>query len=159
MIDQKLQKKSNFKSSHKTLKVENILNNQLYSLSLNPQIQFDELAISHFLSRPNKMLAHMAKILEFGKEYFNYNLHMESQNGRLHFHGIIQILKPLEFDIYVLPSWKRLMTYEIDTIDDITIWNKYCIKQRELFTKSTINSIIKRSVKFPTMEDNIRKAP
>lgn len=69
----------------------------------------------------------------------------DGKAGRIHYHGIIIINN--------YPSWRSLLTYwisaltvhgiiDMDTIDDMSVWYKYCTKQQH---KSNFHSITNKT--------------
>lgn len=121
-----------FRNPHSALNPEDVDLNTLYSVSINPKQQFDDRKSSSYLKRFSMMIEYVHKWLDHGQDYFSYVLFPECKNGRIHFHGVIKFIQPLKFDMLVLPLWKELWTYEIDTIDDINVWFKYCTKQQSI---------------------------
>lgn len=55
-----------------------------------------------------------------------------SQGSRWHYHGLITINEIMKFYIFDLPYLRENGSYEIDTIEDITIWTQYCTKQEKI---------------------------
>lgn len=112
----------------------------LYALSINTNMNYDDLKNSNFLKRDECMMAYMAKWLMNGMSSFDYYLFPECKNGRIHFHGFIRIIDPLEFELFVLPVWKEISTYTIKEIKDKEWWT-YCTKQYKLWSKRKISHI------------------
>ncbi len=143
--------KNGYKSKHVTIAPEEVNRNMYYSLSLNPNNQFDDHHNSKYGNRVNLIVETWGTILtKFNPNSFSYHLRLESKNGRLHFHGVIRIKDPLTFDVLVLPIWKELCTYEIDTINDMDKWITYCTKCEPLWKGSIYNHILFRGIRdFP----------
>jgi len=122
------------KPMHSTIAPELIDPNLIYSLTINPSCQLDNTSHSSYLQRAEHICCQWAKHLDNIKpESFRYLIYPETKNGRIHFHGVIQIRQPLVFDVFVLPFWKNICTYEIDTIEDVDIWLSYMSKQNALW--------------------------
>lgn len=94
--------------------------------------------------RVNNIQKFMTRYLSFLGQYAYYELHLEvSKAGRLHYHGIITPRDELDFLLSVPNKFKKLGFYEIDTIDDISIWKEYYTKQDYLFDKAKLPHILK----------------
>lgn len=125
---------SNYKPKHTSIAPEDIDVNAIYSLTINPKNQFEDVRNSRFKTRASDVMKVWNVLLELdSKDTFSCVLYIESKNGRVHFHGVLQIHDPLRFDIFVLPRWQGACTYEIDTIGDLEVWYKYCKKQQHLW--------------------------
>lgn len=113
-------------------KPEHLNTNTTYSISLSPsdrqQYYESKDRVCKFKTQwYGRFLIHLSP-------YASYDLYMEvSKEGRLHFHGTIQIKDILNFYLISIPFMRDNMTYEIDTIKDLAEWLKYCTKQAHLF--------------------------
>lgn len=67
---------------------------------------------------------------------FKYELNIESSsNGKLHFHGYLQITNPVEFYFKDLRSLEDIGAYLIKPIDKPEVWAEYIAKQAEFWGK------------------------
>lgn len=135
------------KPRNSTLKLEDIKENTLYSLSLNPSDQR--------LTKPDRMLHVIGDALKlFHRDRSSMgHIYVEvSPHGRIHFHGVIGILDRLEFYVNMLPRIEDDYTIEMDTIKDEKIWHDYCVKQQEWMPKPYRKGFCiayKQSIIFP----------
>lgn len=114
-----------------TIKLEDIKENTLYSLSLNPSEQ-------HYKKATDRMLYVIGDVLKLfhrdrscvGHVYVEVSPH-----GRIHFHGVLGILDRLDFYVNMVPKIEDAYTIEMDTIKDEAIWKDYCQKQQEWMPK------------------------
>lgn len=140
------------KNMYSVPKMETMLSNVFYSISMNPENQYDNIKNSSYLKRDEYVIETMCKNLVVQEEVFDYYLLPECQNGRIHFHGYVLIKDILKFDMLVLPFWKQLCTYEIDCINDPEIWYKYVTKNIKLW-KDYKYCKIKRGIKLDEIMD------
>lgn len=130
---------NNYVKKHNSLPMETVkLSN--YSLSINPaqasgDIHRDYKACKKIL----KCFSHITSInITMFPEY--------SPTGRLHMHGVV-IFRSFEgvFQFYeVLHQIKESCTYEFDTIEDVTKWRDYTLKQQHIMAPS----LRKRDLKY-----------
>lgn len=126
--------KSNWKPMYSTIAPEDIEIGKLYCISINPENQCDNTKTNRYVDRSTDLLCQWTTFLtKENHDSFNCKLFMETKNGRLHFHGFLQITCPIKFDVLFLPKLKKISTYEIDTISDLKVWYDYCTKQSELW--------------------------
>lgn len=121
--------------AHSCLKPENLPLNTILSFSLSPSDK------QQYYDRPKRLEVFIqqlyGRLLIHVNPYASYDLHVEiSEAGRLHCHGTITVKDALGFYLYAIPFMRDNMTYEIDTIDDMTTWLAYCTKQARLFEGS-----------------------
>lgn len=148
------------KAAHTTLDPELINSYRYYAITINPSNQVDDLKNSRYDSRPTAMYeTWKMELAKYRPDSFDYHLRFETKNGRIHFHGVIRIKKPLTFDIYVLPRWKAICTYCIKEIDDIEVWTKYCMKQQALWADQLLyRHVMFRLIRdFPKSVDIVKK--
>lgn len=110
--------------SHKCLKVEQFSTSDQYAFTINPIKQ-------HFSSfdRHHKVCSDMKKFFST-HDSCSARMYLEiSKLGRLHFHGYLIIKDILSFFLYFIPALKDISTFEIDTIQDASVWSTYCNKQ------------------------------
>lgn len=126
--------------------------NKMYSLTLNPvdkyQFYGQDLRLLKFRNFVYEQLLTLAGDYTLVVE-LSEPLGMKTQGytgPRLHMHGVIvfrkkeQLYKFLLTDYYKLTRWTSI---DIDTIDDITVWMDYILKQdlvpkkRRYFTNNT----------------------
>lgn len=130
---------------HVTMAPEDVDPLKLYTFNVNPENQFDDYKNSRYLTRYKDIAKQWSTTLSelaSKSESFSTKLWMETKNGRIHFHGVIQIHNPLMFDIIVLPLLKSMCSYEIDSIGELDRWLEYCTKQHPLWRDSKIESFI-----------------
>lgn len=105
---------------------------QLYAITLNPEDSHqywnsDNRIIEFNKYHKNYLQKHL---LRGNNNVFHMELRLEvSPQGRLHYHGILQIYRKLDFYIYVLHKLQMIYMYEIDTIKDLKVWGEYMSKQ------------------------------
>jgi len=136
-----------FKHPHVTLDPEDINPTCFYAFSINPEQNYDDMKNSNYLKRDECTTEYLIKWFTHGLTNFDYILFPEVKNGRIHFHGYIKIINPLDFELFVLPIWKSISTYCIKKIDDEKVWFDYCTKQRKLW-KEKKYPLIKRNIKI-----------
>lgn len=116
------------------LPIEQIMVDTVYSITINPSDKYQ------FWNNPKRLLRFHAKAIEMlPLDFIEGHLFLEiSPNGRLHYHGYIRILDPLNFLLLHVKRLEEYSHYEIDTIQDISDWLAYCMKQQvkypELYT-------------------------
>lgn len=103
---------------------EYIKEGQDYSFTMNPLIQYFDDPI-----RRLKVFIETKKFLSKFTCIQGVLYNEVSRNGRLHFHGTINIKSSYEFFVYCVPQLQAYCTYEIDELNHPEIWYKYCIKQ------------------------------
>jgi len=114
-------------SRWKCLKPEDMTPDTDYSITLNPQLQYFDDA-----DRINKIYVETFKML-CAWSAWSGTLQMEvSSNGRLHWHGVIRIKDIKKFYVDIVPCLQARYSYEIDTIQDMETWMKYCTKQKHI---------------------------
>lgn len=118
---------------------EEIKLNDYYTLTLNPNDRHQ------YFEDPKRIdkLTTFVECLILECPNMDINIHMEiSRKGRLHFHGIIKFCKiehVLYFYLNKINEWLSYFQIEMDTIADLDVWNKYCIKSNHLINVN-INS-------------------
>lgn len=115
-----------FKSKYVSLNIEDIVEHTRYAFSYNPQQQFEDQVdrFCHFYKYIEELFYSL-------KSTCNITLYPEiSKLGRLHVHGTIKILKPLEFYLHTIKTLMKHGTFEIDIINDDAKWQEYCTKQK-----------------------------
>ncbi len=70
-----------------------------------------------------------------------------SRNGpRLHCHGTLQFKSTLSirnFLLYGLYNFSRWCNYDLDTIDDLRVWEKYITKQQHIIKEEPFSNCIR----------------
>ncbi|AXH77524.1 MAG: putative replicase [Cressdnaviricota sp.] len=110
---------------------ENLQICKWYSFTYNPidqPPQKDDYMYEVFETM-NEFRRFMAEFVSF-ESYLYPEL---SSQGRLHYHGIIRVYDPMRFYLNDLIRLRTFGCYEIDTIEDISIWLLYCKKQRDMW--------------------------
>lgn len=125
---------------NKIIKLEEVCKKTFYTLTVNPNDS------RQFFDKDNRM----TKFLSYFKMYIvpmfigDVNGFIEiSPTGRLHFHGTLKFRNNDQIYRFYLDNVHKLTTMcmlEIDTIDDIKVWNKYISKQQQIITSITIIS-------------------
>ena len=115
------------KQRYVSLNLEDIVPNGIYSFTLNPSSQFE--------SQETRFSLMYKTIENIFDDFFNtihVTLYPEiSKLGRIHFHGYIQIIKPLDFYLHIIPKLMKVCTFEIDTYDGNSKWETYITKQKK----------------------------
>lgn len=128
-------RKTHPKAKYSCIPPEEFKQGVLYSFSFNPEEQpifdkFYKVKLNTLQSWSHAML----KIFN-DLRYSKLQVFLEvSRRGRFHYHGVIQVMKPLEFVIHDAKMLAHYGCYEIDTIADMQKWLTYCMKQQELIT-------------------------
>jgi len=147
MIKQKAAWKSySGNDKHSMIPPEEVIIDQYLSFSFNPADQPDFVKFYNIgLNDLYKWSRQISDILSSLK-YAKIDVLMEcSKMGRLHYHGVILISDPIRFCINDIKKLKLYGTFEIDKIKDLTVWLKYCTKQRSLMEKyTTFNQMVYR---------------
>lgn len=124
--------------AHTAIKIEDIVLDKEYALSINPEKQPNKNTIVDI----SIWYREIYDILLTFKDGLNITLYLEaSPIGRYHFHGII-IIKDILTYLSFLNTTKKLWTYEIDTINDPIIFKTYMTKQKKIFENLLLNNII-----------------
>lgn len=113
--------------------------NTKYAFTLNPCDEFQHmptfggLHVNRLKLVRDNVLAFFEKNIRFCAFFLNVEV---SRLGRVHYHGVLQILLPLEFYLYDIPLLLKRFQIEIDTISETKVseiypsWDAYCTKQR-----------------------------
>lgn len=122
-----------------------------YTITLNPKNQFfDETATRH-TPRLAECIDYLYECLAYLKNV-RIELYPEiSSLGRVHYHGILKVYDIFEFYLKDIPMLKDICSFEIDKIDSMETWIKYCTKQKSIMEKhSTVKSgKAPRIVRYP----------
>ncbi len=116
------------KLPYKCISLEKCKGGVEYAFSLNPGKEYVHKLcyLSKYIHLFDKHVGRFAPwlVIEAYPEF--------SPSGKLHFHGTIKmkIGKELDFYALALPALQMIGIYEIDTIGDRKVWNKYCKKQQ-----------------------------
>lgn len=122
-----------------------------YAVTINPS---DEYQYYGYKDRYQRWREYMSLMLEpLTKLQIMYQIHAEiseprlnsvatnKKGPRLHCHGTVVFTRRngiRDFLLDILPKWAKHSMIDIDTIDDIGIWQDYCEKQK-LFNKVFTN--------------------
>ena len=128
----------------------NLLEKGYYSLTLNPDDKHQYFGKADRLQQFRTFI-HNA-LLMLGAFHVKYHLYIElsepktnakwSKNGpRLHLHGILYFGSTLSIKNFLLDgiyNLTRWCNYDLDTIEDMSIWHTYCIKQQHIMKTDPI---------------------
>lgn len=120
-----------YKPRNDNIDMENIELNKWYSITINPEKQFEKDGYLRYTS----VLKHVQRVLNEYTSNIEYYLKMEvSKLGRVHFHGWVKYRKDISM-IYIclIPKLISIATISIDYIDDPDIWHDYVTKQCKCF--------------------------
>lgn len=115
-------------------KPEEIEEGEIYSFSYNPKAQPQLAPINHLDAFHGDNLKDFVKeeFVDLFKRLRNCEIDSRlevSKNGRFHVHGTIKIKNIIKFYSTDLRRLQARGSYEIDTIEDMSEWNDYVIKQ------------------------------
>lgn len=120
-----------FKKPKNTLiSFEDLKEGKQYAFSYNPKDCYQSFNVI-VTDRIREFYRHADTYFKY-KNFSNKKLYVElSPKGRLHYHGIIEVEKVIEFFLYEIPSLLRCGTVCIKEFDDKGFegWMKYCNKQ------------------------------
>lgn len=101
-----------------------------YTFNLNPSEQYEFEGSP--ISRWNKCYQNIQGLISRFVDCATIEGNLEiSRSGRVHMHGYIKYKKIADFYL-ILPMVSRFAHIEIDTIDDINIWDKYVTKSEDV---------------------------
>lgn len=109
-------------------------NDILYTFTINPN---DKKQYYHQSRRVKLIVSGVTEFLNTFKDFSEYTLYPEFSTPnatktklgpRLHYHGIIKFTNVMEFYKRGYLSLLKWCMFEIDTIEDRSIWKKYCHK-------------------------------
>ena len=109
---------------------EEVSSNTKYTFTINPAAQYED--------QKNRLRtavnAHMQTFKSLGDDKVcTWELYPElSRGGRIHYHGWIQIHNRLKFYLNLMRFLNKNQV-EIDTIEDMNVWETYCTKQKDMF--------------------------
>lgn len=113
----------------KNFKNKEMLSAQTYSFTLNPSDKHQYW--NEKLRRFEKVVTNIKKLLGFIL-YAEYELYPEiSIKGRVHFHGYLSVLDPVNFLLYDVKKLETCSIYEIDTIANPEVWRSYIQKDKK----------------------------
>lgn len=133
---------------HSAVPPEEVDTNTTYSFSINPSKQYETQK-----TRLKLIQNDLCKTLSYlgNQKVFSFELYPElSQTGRLHWHGDIKIYNVLEFYTNLIRI-KDHVTFEIDTIDDMTKWNEYKTKGLKYMKDSGLHLPLTHTTRKDTM--------
>lgn len=107
------------------------------SFSYNPHDQYDLAkygGVSRFNLFKGKLRTIFSEAIPTDIAQYTGNIEI-SKKGRLHFHGVLNILDEVLFYLYSIPRLQSAGSYEIDTIEDIVKWKEYCEKQEDYWSE------------------------
>ena len=120
----------------KTIEIhKNFRNGDYVAVTINPsnRKQFPNASIRR---RLQKFRSNMLLVLGALQKQHKYKFNIEiSKFGRLHLHGYVKLKNILEFNNWVYDIKYNSNDYnlDIDSIDNLSKWDKYCRKDEELF--------------------------
>lgn len=109
---------------------ETMYTDTLYSFTLNPQEQLEG-SLGRF--KLNACKTWYDKQMKLFTQLCNCTISVVpeiSSKARWHMHGVIMIKDVMLFFLHDVPKLMDHGAYEIDTIDDITVWDRYVYKQK-----------------------------
>lgn len=128
--------KNTFNDKHKCIPLEEMKPGGLYTLTFNPE---EQPLVERFYNIKLNTLSGWSNLNEerlTTLRYAEIDIVTEiSSKGRLHYHGYIYILDPVNFIFYDLRKLKHYGTYEIDHINNEDVWRTYVYKQQEYMEK------------------------
>lgn len=125
-----------YKKKYSSIPPEEIEKTKWYSFSFNPMDQPERSNIGNIKLNTLSSWTHVIKDRFERLKHCHYKLYLESSSqGRLHYHGYIQITHPIEFAIDTTCTLRMMGTFEIDNIDDMEVWDKYVTKQEIIMRK------------------------
>lgn len=100
-----------------------------YTLTLNPDDSHQFMGkIDRFRKCIKKVLTKLSFI-----HHAHYTLTPEiSKKGRIHFHGKLTVLHPVDFQLYDVISMMKWSIFEIDDLTHPTVWEAYVKKDLKL---------------------------
>lgn len=119
---------SEWNQKHKCIKPE-LLNDNTYAFSFSPNPP-------NCNEHTERLVATIKTVTRLFKRltYCRIKAAIESSaSGRFHYHGTIKILNIPQFILHDMPLLQADATYEIDTIQDKSIWENYVYKQRHIW--------------------------
>lgn len=125
--------KFELKVKNKCIPLEDIIVGKRYVFTINPCDKYQ-----HFrsMNRMGNCLADLEKeIFCVQSKTYQTDIWPElSPRGRFHLHGYIRIYKPIEFMLYVIPSWCTKASFTIEQEKECDSekwddWHDYCNKQ------------------------------
>lgn len=120
---------------HKCLSPECIEVGKKYTFSFNPIDQPERLNYKTKLGVLTEFGNKLSSLLG-GLRYADVDIQLEiSSSGRLHFHGYIVITALIDFYFFDIPELQRNGSYEIDYINDTSVWDKYVNKLKSPMAK------------------------
>lgn len=133
--------------------------NTLYSITINPD---DDNQAWNFTGdeRIDVVATNLElRIIQFPNAVID--CHMEiSRNGRLHFHGTILFganKDILDFYLNRIRTFQMHYNLEIDTIDDVRVWDEYCKKSKHLIDKNvTTKTALEKRKKISAKNKNYK---
>lgn len=133
---------------HKGIPLEFMETNKKYAFTFNPAAQ----PLSKMRASLDVWYRQMYEIFIKYNDTIIVNLYIEaSPTGRLHFHGSIEVLHLIKYTEF-LREINSICSYEIDTIEDESVWDKYITKQSSIwehhFKKNVIGYPLKNSGSF-----------
>lgn len=125
---------NSYPEKHRCLAPEDMHLHTLYTFTFNPKDQPEkDSTVNGF--RLNAFKNWMeSRLTEFRQlRHCEIDLVPESSSkGRYHFHGYIMLTDIMMFFYKDMPKLQLYGVYEIDTISDQAIWDKYIYKQKHL---------------------------
>lgn len=123
---------------------------EVYSVTINPQEQYVN-SIDRLSKFHNMMYGEMIGLIDNGIHYSFYteiseprgNTKYHQECARLHLHGIIYFedYKAVRhFLLHTVTRWCKISKWEVDTIDSLEKWKKYCKKQQFIMRQKKITS-------------------
>lgn len=118
----------NLKPRNQSMKYEDVTPNSTFAFTFAPS------DLNQFTDSPDRYKSFMMWVRTyFLKELKGAYIKVMpelSSLGRLHLHGFITILNPMDFYLYTIPELIQSGTIVIKAITDQSEWEKYCQKQR-----------------------------
>lgn len=128
--------KAGFKDKHKALPLEAVKPGVNYAFTINPS---DKYQLFNSFTRLSEIMKESHHYLGQLKRYVLYP--ELSPKGRFHLHGWIWFntdKEIIEFYLDYLPQLQRKCSYEMDELNDVSVWTKYCLKQSSFHNIFTV---------------------
>ena len=117
---------------------------QWYSVTINPSDKYQYHGKEDRIKKFRNFMYETFLQLDSYKIQYKFNIELSepkeikpgTTGSRLHLHGRIMFTcnySIMQFLLHVQYAWSRIAYVDIDTIEDIEIWDTYCTKQQHIF--------------------------
>jgi len=121
------------------VKPEDMKINTPYAITINPNDNFQYIGLTtvqRLKTFRNTQEIFLERLFSPNSIY-KFNIEV-SAKGRLHLHGVIKVKDIQSFYVFAIPQLLTKSMVEIDTLNDRTIWDRYCTKQNDLHLGSIV---------------------